>query len=273
MSSPSPDESGSLTANIDLNIGDYRLQARMTVPSGPTSLRVMLPVIQGFADALVGVAVKAVEDKGKMISCKAGCGACCRQLVPISETEARQIADLVEAMPEPRRAAVRQRFADARRRLEATGMLDKLNRRDAWTDDEFREIGIGYFNLGIPCPFLEDESCSIHPERPVTCREYLVTSPAENCSHPTPNNIDWVPLAGKVWTALARFDDPPPGSRFIRWVPLVLAPEWASQHLDPRPLRPGPEWLNELFTKLTGKEVRGAAPPVGTGVMPEGMME
>jgi Fe-S-cluster containining protein len=273
MSSPSPTESGSVTANLELNVGEYRLQARMTVPSGPTPLRMMLPVIQGFADALLDVAVKAVEEKGKRISCKAGCGACCRQLVPISETEARRIADLVEELPEPRRAAVRQRFADARRRLEESGMLDKLVHHENWSDDEFRAIGIGYFNLGIPCPFLEDESCSIHPDRPITCREYLVTSPAENCAHPTATNIDWVPLAGKVWTALARFDEPPEGSRYIRWVPLILAPEWARDHPEQKPPRPGPEWLNDLFTKLTGREIRGTAPPVGTGVMPEGTIE
>src|SRR5580700_4908634 len=114
MSSPSSSNAISVTASVDLNIGEYRLQARLTVPAGPTPVRMMLPVIQNFANALVDVAVKAVEDKGKTISCKAGCGACCRQLVPISETEARAIADLVEQLPEPRRAEIRRRFIDAR---------------------------------------------------------------------------------------------------------------------------------------------------------------
>jgi len=271
MSSPVQGNPGTVTANLELNVGEYRLAARMTVPSGPTPLRVMLPVIQRVADALVDIAVKATEEKGKTISCKAGCGACCRQLVPISETEARRIAELVEELPEPRRTAVRRRFADARRQLQESGMLDRLLNRADWSDEEFRAVGIGYFNLRIPCPFLEEESCSIHPDRPITCREYLVTSPAENCARPTPDNIDWVPLAGKVWTALARFDPPPEGSRFLRWVPLVLAPEWAKDYPDEPPPRPGPEWLNELFTKLTGREVRGTAPPVGAGATPEEM--
>ncbi len=43
-----------------------------------------------------------------------------------------------------------------------------------------------YFHLGIACPFLEDESCSIHADRPISCREYLVTSPAVNCADPKP---------------------------------------------------------------------------------------
>ncbi len=273
MSSPSPNDAESLTANVEMNVGDYRLQARLTLPVGPTPLRMMLPVIQNFANALVDVAVKSVEDKGKTISCKAGCGACCRQLVPISETEAQAIAALVEQLPEPRRAEIRGRFAAARQRLQQTGMLDKLVHHENWSDEEFRAIGLGYFHLGIPCPFLEEESCSIHPERPITCREYLVTSPAENCAAPTATSIDWVPLAGKVWTALARFDEVPPGSRYIRWVPLILAPEWATEHSEEPPPRPASEWLDDLFTKLTGREIRGTAPPVGTGATPEGALD
>jgi Fe-S-cluster containining protein len=273
MSSPSPNDPGLITAKVEMNVGSFRLQAQMTVPREPTPIRMMLPVIQNFATALVDVAIKAVEEKGKTISCQKGCGACCRQLVPISETEARAIADLVEQLPEPRRSEIRGRFADARRRLEETGMLDKLVHHENWTDAEFRAIGLGYFALGIPCPFLEDESCSIHPERPITCREYLVTSPAVNCAAPTADSIDWVPLAGKVWTALARFDETPAGSRYIRWVPLILAPEWAAEHPEQKPLRPGPDWLNQLFTLLTGTEIHATAPPVGTGVMPEGVLD
>jgi Fe-S-cluster containining protein len=189
--------------------------------------------------------------------------------VPISETEAHALAALVGAMPEPRRTTIQRRFADIRGRLEETGMLDLLQRRAAWTDEEFRQVRNEYLGLGIPCPFLEEESCSIHPDRPVTCREYLVTSPAENCQCPTADSIDLVPLAAKVWTALARFDAPADGARFLRWVPLVLAPEWAKGHSEDGRLRPAPEWLGELFSKMAGKEIQAEAPPIGLGATPE----
>ena len=58
-------------------------------------------------------AVVAAAEAGKAISCHKGCGACCRQLVPISRTEGERLVTLVDAMPEPRRAAVLARFADA----------------------------------------------------------------------------------------------------------------------------------------------------------------
>jgi len=233
----------------------------------------MLPVIQGFADALIDVAVKAVEEKGRTISCKAGCGACCRQLVPISETEARRIADLVEEMPEPRRAAVRQRFADARRRLEEAGM-----RRQARPPRRLER-------RGIP----RDRPRLLPPRHPVPVpRRGVVLDPPRPADHlpRVPGHVAGGELLspdalqhrlgaarGQGVDALARFDEVPEGSRYIRWVPLILAPEWAAGHPEQKPPLPGPEWLNDLFTKLTGKEIRATAPPVGTGVMPEGMME
>src|SRR5262245_21289997 len=108
----SGDQHGStetVTASVELAVGSWRLQAKLSVPAEPTSLRTVLPVIQTLADGMVHLAVKSVEEQGKTISCTKGCGACCRQLVPITEVEARNLADLIERLPEPRRSEVRAR--------------------------------------------------------------------------------------------------------------------------------------------------------------------
>src|SRR5262249_50959750 len=148
---------------------------------------------------------------------------------------ARDIRRIVAELPEPRRSEVTARFAAARQRLAESGMLERLERRDEWAEGASREVGLEYFRLGIACPFLEEESCSIHPERPVACREYLVTSPAEECARPSPEGVRMVKMPMKVWTALARFDPVPAGARMIRWVPLILALDWADAHPDEPP--------------------------------------
>ncbi len=250
----------SVSANVELRGPGWQLQAKLTVPTGAVGLRYMLPMVHGLADTVVNTAGRMVEEKGEKISCKSGCGACCRQLVPIAEVEARDIRDVIERMPEPRRSLVRSRFAQARLRLEQSGLLEQLQRRPEWTEGEGRSIGINYFREGIACPFLEAESCSIYHDRPVACREYLVTSPPEECAKPTAETVHCVPLPLKVWTALARFDAPPAGARFIRWVPLILAPEWAETHTEEPPARPGPELVRELFDHLTDKK---SLDPVG----------
>jgi Fe-S-cluster containining protein len=254
MNKPSAQPPTTVTANIKMKVGDFQLDAQVTVPTKPTPLRLMLPMVHALADAVVDVAIKSVEEEGKTISCQKGCGACCRQLVPIAEIEARRLRDLVNDLPEPRRTAIRRRFAEAQRRLEAAGLWQKMADREHWAEGESNPVGLQYFAQGIACPFLEEESCSIHPDRPVSCREYLVTSPAANCAKPSAETVRMVPMPAKVWTALARLDAPPPGGKFIRWVPLIQSLAWADAHPDEPAERPGPDWLRDLFEHLSSKK-------------------
>lgn len=242
------------TADVVLRLGTERLQARFSVSEEPISARDLLPIARAIVGRIMQQAIDDVNASGKEISCKAGCGACCRQLVPLSTAEARMVADLVEAMPEPRRTEIKQRFARALESLEASGLLAKLRNRKDWVPEDVERVGMEYFHLGIACPFLEEESCSIHPDRPLTCREYLVTSPAENCAQPRRDNIDQVEMM-TVWPALAKLDRLPPGARFLTWVPLTLALEPFDR---PEATEPGPRMLEEFLRQLTGKPLPGA---------------
>jgi Fe-S-cluster containining protein len=246
---------GTVTAHLALNVSGRRISADITVPDAPVRVTEMLPVFQSLADAVIGAAVQAVEDQGKSVSCCKGCGACCRQLVPIAEAEARRIRDLVEALPEPRRSGVRARFAEAKRRLQQAGLLERLEQRTHWAKDDRQPIGLAYFAEQIACPFLEEESCSIHPDRPIACREYLVTSPAANCARPTPEGVACVPLPTRIWPSVALFDEVPPGQTNIRWVPLALAPDWADAHPEEPPPQRAPELLGAMLERLTGKAI------------------
>lgn len=267
MSSDPISSSPTVTANFKLKLGEHSLEARIDVPAGPVPQRFLLPIVQQLANTVVDAAVQRETQEGHTVSCRAGCGACCRQLVPMSETEAYHIRDLVEAMPVPRRSEILARFDAARQRLVESGLLDRLANCRTSNGEETRRLGIDYFSLGIPCPFLEAESCSIHPDRPVACREYLVTSPAENCARPGVDPIRMVALPVKVWTALAALDPPDDGTTYPRWVPLILSIAWADAHSEPLP-RPGPELLRELFQKLTGKPL--PVPPAQSGAAQSG---
>lgn len=251
MSRTPPNLPQSVCIQIDLATSEWEMKTKVTVPAGPTRLRQMLPLVQAMSDRVVDATTQSLEAHGHKVSCKKGCGACCRQLVPIAETEARHIHDLVEELPELRRREVLARFAEARRRLEQVGLLDSLLHPEQWTDEQFLSLATRYFQLHLACPFLEDESCSIHPDRPVTCREYLVTSPPENCSQPTAETIRRVRLPVRVFNGLARFDVPPSRPLLESGVPLIIAPEWAEAHPKEPPPRPGPELLRELLQHLS----------------------
>ena len=239
-----------LTANFRLGWEDQALEATVSVPAGPTRPRVLLPMIQRLTNELVGMGEAQVAARGEAVSCRAGCGACCRQVVPVSETEARHLRDLVAAMPEPRRAVVRDRFTDGLRRLADGGLGDAV--RDPLGVTDTTAFGLAYFRLGVACPFLEGESCSIHPDRPLSCREFLVTSPAANCSDPTPETIRRVPTPGHAMTSFAALDGLRPDGARVRWVPLIAALEWADAHPEPPDAtETGPELFGRFMTTLT----------------------
>lgn len=247
------------TATVELSLEGESFEARLTVPVGLCTPGRLLPSLRPLAEALLDVTVARARAEGQAVSCARGCGACCRQLVPISPTEAREIARLVEELPEPRRSLIRGRFAKAREKLSDAGLLRRLQDPESFPDASMQALGLDYFGLGIACPFLEDESCSIYPDRPISCREYLVSSPAENCARPSAGAIRTIEPASKVWVALARLDEDP-ARRFIPWVPLSLAPEWAAAHPQGPARRTGPELLGLVLQKLSQKK-RKAPPP------------
>ncbi len=249
------------SARVELSGPEWQLSTTVSVPKEPMRIEELLPLVQTVADAVVNASIKAVEKSGEKISCKKGCGACCRQLVPISEVEARHIRNLVNELPEPRRSNIRNRFTEARRRLEESGLLEKLLHPEQWGEGEVQSLGLNYFFQGIPCPFLEEESCSIYADRPITCREYLVTSPARNCAQPSERTVEQVKLPFKIWPALARFDKVESSARFIRWVPLIMALEWADGHPDEPSQRPAMELLHELFEHLSASKGRPTDQP------------
>jgi Fe-S-cluster containining protein len=244
----------SLTASVDLSIAGRKLHLEMNVPTGPTRTSALLPLFRSLTDSFVGIAIEDAVAGGASVSCKAGCGACCRQLVPISEIEAVRIRDVVEAMPEPRRSEIRARFKRALQLLDESGLLQKLIERERLTKNDIEPLGLNYFHQGIACPFLENESCSIYEERPLSCREYLVTSPAEHCANPSRETIRMVSLPTKVSRVLRCFN-PDNSSLQNRWVPLILALEFADAQPEESPQRSGTDLVRDLFGYLSGEEI------------------
>ncbi len=223
------------TATLRLSVGDLRIVHPITVPTGPVPAADVVPALQRLVNAVV-----AAAEAGKAISCRKGCGACCRQLVPISRTEGERLLVTVAALPAERRAVLESRFAAAEAALAAADLKERKGRPD-------RELSTAYFALGIPCPFLEEESCSIHPDRPLVCREYLVTSPAALCAGPEQEGVTPIPVP-KVSLAARGLQD-----EREEWFPLALLMDWAKRRPREGARRTGPEWIQRFLRGISSK--------------------
>ena len=240
-----------VSAGFTIEGENFCLTSRVTVPAGPAQLNDLLPVARALSDAIVRETCQIIEAAGESISCVKGCGACCLNLVAISEVEARRIRNVVENLPKKQRSTIRARFSEACQRLERAGLLEKLQAADRWTNTDYTTLVGTYFQQGISCPFLEEESCSIYQERPITCREFLVTSPPEYCARLDSGNVRQVRLPLRMFNAVARWQVPPQDHFLESWVPLILALEWAEAHPDDPPPKPGPELLRALLANLS----------------------
>jgi Fe-S-cluster containining protein len=244
-------------ATVEIPFGEQSFRAELRLPAGPTRPTRLLPLFRGLADAFVGMAQESVAASGKTISCTKGCAACCRTLVPVAEVEARRLRDLVDSMPDGRRQAVRERFQAARQRLAASGLLERLDQLDALWGDDLLALIADYFRLSIACPFLEDEACSIYEERPIACREHMVTSPAERCARLPEAEIERVGPRVEVSRALRCFNadrSAPKG-----WMALISALDWADAQEEERISGTGPELVKAFFALLLAQEAGKSA--------------
>ena len=213
---------------FEMNVGGRPVKAEIPLPNVDSPMRLLLPAFRKFTDLVIGAEVANVlEGTDRTISCGPACGACCRQLVPISAIEARELKRMLGKLRGPRKAAIRNKMRVIRETLEQENLLESLTVALQNPTDQraLFKVGVDYMKLGLPCPFLENESCGIHEVRPLICREYLVTSSFEHCAWPTADKVQGINLPRKFSELLARFQDGK-GESQVAKVPLALVGDW-----------------------------------------------
>jgi Fe-S-cluster containining protein len=228
-----------------VRIGEDTVEVKFTVPEDACAPEALLPGAQELANQIAELGATRARRAGHQISCTKGCGACCRQLVPISPTEARHLAARVAAMPPERATEIRKRFDAALFRIEAAGLPPRGHPE---TDKAaYRAHGLAYFRQGVACPFLEQESCSIHSDRPLICREYQVASPPAACADVGAGLVRQVPAPATIWSVFARSVSP---SGTLEWMPLIEALRFVAASPRSDHSQAGPERVEALLRKL-----------------------
>jgi Fe-S-cluster containining protein len=221
---------------IRLALPGRRVEVAHPAPTGPARLDELLPFMYAVDDAAIAVAVGQARKGGATVSCAKGCSACCRrQPVPVTPAEAHGLARRVQALPQPRRARVEQRFADAAEQLRVAGLFDTFMRDTPIASPaQARDAATAYMALGLVCPFLEDDACSIHAHRPFVCRQYLVSSPPALCADPMQQPVAVLDIPVRPASAMLAVTPPDNGGPAAT-VPLVLALAHAARHADTPP--------------------------------------
>lgn len=238
---------------VELSTALGRIRGRVAIETGPMRLAELVPTAYELTSILVDRARRREEKAGRQISCQPGCGACCCQMVPLSPPEAFYLADMIDSFDSDRRARVLERFDEIGNKLKDRHMIDKLLEPE-YSDEDVLPIAKEYFELQMPCPFLIDGSCAIHPDRPVACREFNVTSPSAWCADPYSHKIAKVQMPLPLSAPLARLTARLTGSK-PRLIPLTLVPVWVAQHADLRERQWPGVALFQQFMSIVGPEL------------------
>lgn len=233
-----------------VQFGDSVLDASAVVPEDPIPAKAMLPLFRSMSDAFVEFGRQVAEAEGNTVSCREGCAHCCRQLVPMSALEALEIADWIDELPPAEQAALRARFEATERQLSFLGLSTDADFMNGLEQPQLREYAEKYIAAYIDCPFLAQERCTIYEIRPMACREYLVTSPAENCRRPSPETIRRMPVPARFGAVLPWM----PNGRLREGVvvfPLPALLRWLDRERDrPRSPVPGTEIFENAIEKI-----------------------
>lgn len=218
---------------IAINTPAGRLTTAVDVPASFVPVTAIVPMLRRLGEEAQALEEARASEEGRRRSCRKGCAACCRLLVPLSPPEAYALMEFIRSLPARQQERISTRMAQAKSVLLSHGLWHRLlelgESSQPPDDDALEPINQDYYALRMPCPFLEDDMCSIYEERPAACRELLVTSPAESCDDMSRNEVDPMPVPvrigpvlGMVWSELT--ETPP------RLIPLPIVSDWVERH-------------------------------------------
>lgn len=223
------------------------------VPTSFIPVASIVPLARRLGEEAVALEEARTREAGERISCRKGCAACCRMLVPVSAPEAFALENLIESLPEARRQVLLGKLKAARTRLEEAGLFSRLwafgQTNRPLSDEEMEPINRDYYALRMACPFLDEETCSIYEDRPAACRELLVTTPAELCDDLSQNPVQPISMPLRMSPALALlWSELKQGPPML--IPLPLALDWAKQAKNTQDVWQGGHLIEQLLNKV-----------------------
>ncbi len=124
--------------------------------------------------------IDSIEENVKSV-CRKGCAECCKQCIVVLSSELPVIQTQIDNMDNILKTELKEKTNKVCAMLEENGITnERLN--SFGSKGVERKMQEDYFDLSIPCIFLDDQNaCMIYSVRPTLCWSYREYYDAEKC--------------------------------------------------------------------------------------------
>jgi Fe-S-cluster containining protein len=218
--------------DFEIDVLGEPVHFQISVERKQAKLTDIVPTARAIAEKLSLAMVDKLRRNGTIVTCHKGCSSCCNYLVPLSVPEAFCLREEILAMPEEQARATMQLFLNsAIRILDSKFQESDLNELiHTNTPVQTDNLSEWYAGLNLTCPFLSDGICTSYEQRPIACREHLVTGSALLCEAHRVNEPKVVKMPVNILECVCRLTAELEQSE-IEAVMMPLALPWAQENL------------------------------------------
>jgi Fe-S-cluster containining protein len=175
------------TINLDLDILDEQLHFCIGVGDERVALADIVPLAHQISARIADVVIARDRRQGPDIACRKGCSYCCQShLVPLAVPEAFRLTEYIYSRPRDLRdAMLRLCLLAAKDILSEEPPEFTAPRAETDSNDSLSflpDLSRWYVGLGVSCPFLSENICTIYENRPSACRDHFAYGDGRACA-------------------------------------------------------------------------------------------
>ncbi|OQA02503.1 MAG: hypothetical protein BWY69_01056 [Planctomycetes bacterium ADurb.Bin401] len=171
------------------------LDFSINVTGQEATLSDIVPAARKISDKIICAIMQGLNEDGINVPCRKGCCSCCSSLIPMPIPEVFRMREELLSMPNKSSNRILRRSINS-----AVRILKKTNRSEYLKDfskpgkNSLNDLNKWYGELHEVCPLLSGGVCMLYEQRPIACREHIVTGTAEMCRQDKLSKPNVVPV-------------------------------------------------------------------------------
>lgn len=221
----------------------------------------IVPLARVISSMITDIACEKERQDGATIPCDKGCSTCCNYLVPLAVPEVFRLFEEIRGMSLVRQLLIERECVKAAQQIlgerPPASFADLAATDTAESTAELLCTASNcYADFELSCPFLYESVCTIYENRPMACREYVVTGCAQGCSG-GPREVKGIYMPARMSEVLGRLASDLEGTN-VEGLTMPLALIWgdANAQRDSRTW-PAPEMVAR-FMEIICEELPGS---------------